>query len=215
MYGFVPVIGPPDAARHHELYDEIRAGRVRVSFAGRYASPASHRFWACVDKDGPLHPVLKTKCWDWTGCKGRRGYGLISVAGRHERSHRLSWSLHNGTIPPGLWVLHKCDRPACVNPEHLFLGNHAENMADMMAKARNVISRGERHGRAKLTEAQVMGIRARYEKGSPVNGATALGREFGVDHTTIRDIGRGKHWTHLLPAPYARDGRQLLLFPDY
>lgn len=93
-------------------------------------------------------------CWLWQGCRVR-GYGHLQVGGRPRRVHRLAYAEFVGPIPPGLHVLHKCDTPACVNPEHLFLGTHADNMADRTRKGRVAHNKGERCGKSKLTEPAV------------------------------------------------------------
>jgi len=85
-----------------------------------------------------LEKVLKTKrCWFWTACKAEKGHGIIQGPHRkgHIRAHRLSWEIHNGRIPKGLWVLHKrfCNTSSCVNPKHLYLGTVLENNRDLMA----------------------------------------------------------------------------------
>lgn len=95
------------------------------------------RFWTKVEKaDG---------CWLWKGSRtGSMGYGYLHYGGKHKRSpkaaHRVSWELHNGEIPRGFFVLHKCDVPACVNPEHLFLGTREDNMRDAARKGRLDVS---------------------------------------------------------------------------
>jgi hypothetical protein len=91
------------------------------------------RFWSRVDKtDG---------CWLWTGWTSRFGYGRIKRDNRECLTHRVSWELTNGPIPDGMCVLHRCDVPACVRPDHLFLGTKTDNAADRTAKGRT-----HRHG---------------------------------------------------------------------
>ncbi len=86
------------------------------------------RFWSRVRKsDG---------CWEWTGLVNESGYGRIYVYGRVDRAHRLSYRIHLGPIPKGMFVCHHCDNPPCCNPSHLFLGTHMDNMRDATAKRR-------------------------------------------------------------------------------
>lgn len=127
---------------------------------GSFARPSQEqRFWLKVNKDGPIHPVLNTRCWEWTGatlkCKNGN-YGLITANGRGGYlAHRLSYEIHFGAIKAGLNVCHHCDNPSCVNPTHLFLGDNAANAADRDAKGRQVVRRGEEFTHAKLTEDMV------------------------------------------------------------
>jgi hypothetical protein len=92
------------------------------------------RFWAKVDKT--------TDCWLWTGGKHRQGYGQISIARKMALAHRVSYELEVGPIPPGMSVLHKCDVPGCVRPDHLFTGTQKDNMADCARKGRTVSFNG-------------------------------------------------------------------------
>jgi hypothetical protein len=103
----------------------------------------------------------------------------------------------NGPIPEGLVICHRCDNPSCVNPAHLFLGTHADNVADKMRKGRHRTNphKGEDHRSAKLTQEQVLEVRRRFAVGGI--SKAALGREYGVTQTTIDHIILRATWRHL------------------
>jgi hypothetical protein len=153
------------------------------------------RFWQYVQKTD--------NCWLWTGATRNFGYGVLHIGGhkgKAERAHRLSWEIHNGPIPNGLYVCHHCDNPACVNPAHLFLGTNQDNVDDMVQKGRNFVngeqrSKGERHGMAKLTAEQVLQIREEYVRTKTT--FSEIGRRYGLSHQTVRRIIRGEAWQHL------------------
>lgn len=128
-------------------------------------------------------------CWRWTGWL-RNGYGVIQVRRKRLIAHRVSWEVHRGPIPAGLCVLHRCDNPACVNPEHLFLGTQADNNHDMATKGRAKPPSGERHFRAKLTDAQVLEI----ARQPATETAPAVASRYGVNAETIRRIRRGERF---------------------
>jgi hypothetical protein len=134
-------------------------------------------------------------CWVWTGVTSPKGYGLAR-AGRKRRvpAHRLAYVLANGPMPlftngKLTCVLHHCDNPPCCNPEHLFLGSNRDNIDDMLTKGRS--RKGEKHGRAKLTEETVRAILASAETDK------ALAAKFGVTSTNIIAIRQRTTWKHL------------------
>lgn len=155
--------------------------------------PLAERFWEKVQKG--------EGCWLWTGCLDRRGYGQIARGGKHGghmKAHRAAFTLTNGPIPGGGHILHRCDNPACVRPDHLFLGTHADNMQDMWAKGRGRCDaagrRGSMNGNHRLTETQASEIQRRHRRGEP---SRKLGAEFGVSKTLVLMISKGTDWQHL------------------
>lgn len=171
---------------------------------------AETRFWQYVDKSGD--------CWIWLASKLPQGYGRFSLSGRTVRAHRFAYELNVGPIPNGVLCCHKCDNPSCVRPDHLFLGTHADNSADMVRKGRQVkgdnvpyekrrrgdnhhfrlrpetIIRGSKHHRAKLNEANVLIIRNMLAKGE---SQANLARRFGVNYRTIHLVAHRKIWVHI------------------
>lgn len=149
--------------------------------------PLATRFWKHVEKT--------ESCWLWTASKNPNGYGQIRHGDRPVLAHRVSWEIHNGPIPDGVEVCHNCpggDNPACVNPSHLFLGDHADNMQDSVQKGRT--NRGERATYSKLTEIQVAEMRRRYAIGDI--SQSELANEYGISQSTVTEIIRGVIWSH-------------------
>lgn len=153
----------------------------------RGARSPEERFWDKVTKGAP------GDCWSWTASTTVFGYGKLLVDGRLLGAHRFSYELHNGKIGAGLWVLHRCDNPACVNPEHLFLGTPAQNVSDMDQKGRrkNRVSAGESNPSARLRVADVIEIRSALAKGEM---ARDLADKFSVSIALIRHIKCGRAW---------------------
>jgi hypothetical protein len=138
---------------------------------------------------------LRSGCWLWTASalSGQAGYG--GFARRHRQStlaHHASWELAFGPIPAGMLVLHRCDVRTCVRPEHLFLGTQLDNVRDRDTKGR--AARGERHPHAKLTDAQVRDLRARWTAGAT---QAALAREYGLRVPQIANIVHRRSWKHV------------------
>lgn len=128
-------------------------------------------------------------CWLWMAGVNACGYGTFGAeAGRTSLAHRFAYRLHNGPIPDGMCVLHTCDMPSCVNPAHLRIGTHQDNMRDRDAKGRQNRPIGERNVSAKLTAGQVQDIRKREMTN------LEYAAKYGVTHGTINKIWRGAIW---------------------
>lgn len=161
--------------------------------------PETLRFWSKVDTSG--------ECWIWTGSCATSGHGRFNGRRTPIPAHRYAYEISVGPIPDGLYVLHACDNPPCVRPEHLFLGTQADNMADAARKGRTArgdrsgprlhperMTRGERRRDAKLTDAVVRVIRARHAAGTK---QVDLARDYGVCRQTIQALLLRKTWTHV------------------
>lgn len=151
------------------------------------------------------------ECWVWTAATNGVGYGKMSLglaqgdAYRLIGAHRASWMIFRGCIPAGQLVLHHCDNPPCVNPDHLFLGGKSENAIDMVRKNRHkaavrpdTVSRGEANGRAKLNIEQVRVIRSRLAAGETI---AHIARVFAVSESLVRAIAQGRLWRGITPSP--------------
>lgn len=139
-----------------------------------------------------MKSVVKTNgCWLWTGNRKPNGYGRIQINNKSFAAHRLSYALHVRPIPDGLFICHKCDNPSCVNPDHLFIGTHTDNMRDRNEKGRSNMPKGTNHHLHKLTDSDVIEIR-----NSGVSSRKLAGG-YGVSYRTILHVKRGDTWRHI------------------
>lgn len=141
---------------------------------------------------GPQQP---SGCIHWTG-KTKKGYGMIECLGKKVLlAHRVAFEVANGSFDRSLCVLHKCDNPTCINPEHLFLGTQQDNVDDMISKGRKNSARGSKHGKAKLTEHDVCVLRTGYERGDI--SVPDFAAKHGLLEDSVLDIIRRKTWRHI------------------
>ncbi len=144
-------------------------------------------------------PEPNSGCWLWMGSVLPKGYGRLSVAGKMQMAHRASFQAHCGDIPSGMFVCHRCDTPACVNPDHLFLGTNADNVRDMFRKGRaalpptiripNTRRRGETNGASRLSNAQ------RVEVTQSREPSRVLSARYGVSMDVIQRLRSGERWS--------------------
>lgn len=172
---------------HYQRLVKIRTENWKRSFV--------QRFWSRVQKtDG---------CWIWTAAHKPEGYGKMWMNGKLESAHRISWILTRGPIPDGLWVLHKCDNPPCVNPDHLYIGYRKENGRDAAERHRIPYGKdayfskcvGEKNFNARCTDQIVRDIRAKYVPRK--FGLWRLSKFFGLPRTTIGNIVNRRTWKHV------------------
>lgn len=155
--------------------------------AYEYTSEELQKFWSKV-----AIPLDKTQCWEWQAYCLPGGYGTMRWDGKKRLAHRVSWMIAHGVIPDGLCICHICDNRKCVNPDHLFIGAHTDNMQDRNGKNRQAKQKGELHGGHKLTYAQVNEIRIRYAAGGITQ--RVLGLDYGVCQQVVWGIVRHKSW---------------------
>ena len=159
--------------------------------SGRKPTPAVGRFQQKYYVDG------ETGCWEWTDVKSHNGYGRFSIQSKMIQAPHFSYLIHKGNLG-GFRVLHRCDNRGCVNPEHLFLGTHQDNMDDMVSKGRSI--RGVKHHKVKLKESEVILIKQFFQR-HPVSHKGGqcdfLARWFGVTPRSISYINTGVTWRHV------------------
>lgn len=140
-----------------------------------------------LDKNS--EPIPECGCILWTAAVNNNGYGVLGKKRGLNYAHRISYEIHVGTIPDGMHILHKCDTPRCINPNHMSLGTHQDNMADMVKKSRHV--HGERAWKSKVTSEQVLAIR------SSTKTRKELAEQYGMTEGGIGCILRRENWKHI------------------
>lgn len=178
---------------------------------GRFVTiPLKKRFWDKVDKNGPIHPYDTSlgRCWLWTGRKSGKShinnYGRTKENGRQLMAHRVAWELSKGRkLPRGKALLHTCDNPPCVNPNHTYPGTAADNHRDMIEHGRS--PKGEKHGRANITDDLARKIlrdfplRRKHGRRSPEEQAEfdAFFKRYNVSYSVARNISTRRGWKHI------------------
>lgn len=207
----VPICRAPDCARAVWSRGLCNMHYRHYRNAGLLPTPTpEERFWAKVNKDGPIPtqcPELGP-CWLWTAST-TDGYGQFPLPRGHmQRAHRLAWLWLRGPIPEGLHACHTCDTPSCVNPDHLFLGTDQDNMDDASRKGRlptgdqhyrklwpELVLRGEDAPWSHLKEQDILAMRDAYSPGVVSYGM--LGKQYGLSLWHVRDIIKRKIWKHI------------------
>jgi hypothetical protein len=180
----LPIFAIGYCSRHYTAFRKYGNPNV-VKQKQHHGMTPTERFWRYVVKtDG---------CWRWTSYTDPNGYGRLNVNGKPILASRMSYLVHFGSIPDGMYVCHKCDNPVCSNPDHLFLGSQADNVRDMHSKGR-AHKRGlpgEAHHSSKLTNELVMEIRRTTDSDA------TLSKRLKISRATIHSARHGKTWRHL------------------
>jgi hypothetical protein len=151
--------------------------------------------WTLAQRLAHYTRIDSSGCHIFTGNIGTGGYGRLTMDGFQHKTHRVAWEVANGrSVPDGMHVCHRCDNPPCVNPDHLFIGTNADNIADMIAKGRDyrgIPRRGSAHARAIIDEGTAIAV---YRA---TGSASAIAREFGIARAVVRGIKARTQWAHI------------------
>lgn len=154
---------------------------ISRKLTSQYVDPVT-RFWARVEKS--------ISCWLWVGAKEADGYGRFDIEHKHIRAHRFSWILHNGPVPNGLGILHRCNNTSCVNPSHLYAGTPKDNALDTVNSGNTTT--GVKNGNSKLNNEAVRAIR------NDQRCQRVIAKEHDISAQTVCTIKKGRTWKHLL-----------------
>lgn len=162
-------------------YMQHRSGKELAPLQHRVVGTVEERFWHYVHRGD--------SCWEWVGGMWPNGYGRLNVNGSMDYAHRISYEINKGSIPPELEIRHQCHNKKCVNPDHLLVGTHIENMQDSVRDG--MTSRGESHGSVKLTADQVVAIR------EDPRAQKVIANDYGISQPAVSDIKTRRTWVHL------------------
>lgn len=177
---------------------ELRQGRKKS--CGCIWKPEKKEYLNKIHARLIQHSTLNvlTQCIEWTGYKDKDGYGKISITQngkeRPFQTHRVSWMVHGGTIPPNMFILHSCDNPSCIRIDHLFLGTHQENIDDKMRKGRHIFPTGADCKQAILSENKAQKILNMKGKGKTSH---EIAKYYKIAASTVRSIWQRRSWKHL------------------
>ena len=168
-------------------WTDTTKGRL-IPNTGRPHIPFEYRFQTSIRKE-------ENGCWTWTSCVNTYGYGETAYKGKQYLAHRLSYEFCKGPIPEGLFVCHSCDNPACINPDHLWVGTHTDNMRDKLRKGRGNMPFGSNHWGVKLTEDLVRKIRSLHSSGTRIKEIMEL---TNLGRSVISSVVTRRSWRHVL-----------------
>ena len=171
--------------------DQIPSRWERQRFCSRECVKRSVRAFSLDKFMSKVQPEPNSGCWLWDGFVDAKGYGTFCNDAKKTGAHRASWQIFRGPIPTGLSILHACDMPQCVNPDHLFLGTQADNLRDAREKGRLTGRKGSLHPLALLNEADVVRIR------NDTRLAKLIAADYGVSIGAIRSILKRRNWAHV------------------
>lgn len=137
---------------------------------------------------------VESGCWEWTKALSTKGYGVFTIEDRWTLAHRAAFISRNGPIADEMLVLHRCDNPKCINPDHLFLGSHSDNMKDCISKGRRPPKTGSRNKMSRFKEADIIEMRAMRSQGAMIKD---IAKKFSTSKNHVSAILNRRSWSHV------------------